>query len=295
MNLTRVFIAVLALCATMATQAAKIVVSIEPLAMLVEPLLGPQDSLHVLLKPNTSPHHYSLKASDMRALQQADLILWVGPELEQFLQKPLAALPASMQLDKLTSLTWPKNMHDAGSFHEHGHAHGGRDPHLWLNPDNGVAIAKAVAQQLATLPSVDLERLEAQLSTMVGRVEALTIELELTLADLRSITFIAYHEAYGHWNQRFQLSQLAAVSLSPEQKPGARHIYELKSQAKGAQCLVAEAFYNNQSSQQLARQLGLPLVVLDPLGTNITSIERRYETLLRNLAADMQGCLPANG
>ena len=294
MNLSRVLVFLLALCGSLSVQAAKLVVSIEPLAMLVEPLLGPDDTLHVLLKPNTSPHHYSLKASDMRALQQADLILWVGPDLEQFLQKPLAILPASLQLDQLANLTWPAVLGQEDTVHSHGHQ--ARDPHLWLNPDNAVIVAVAVAQRLGDLAGADGAAVQARLAIMATRLAALSAELELSLDDLRGVQFMVYHQAYGHWNQRFGLSQLSAVSLTPEQKPGARHIYQLKAQAKHAQCLVAEAFYDNQSTQQLAKELGLPLVLLDPLGINVTSGEHRYETLLRNLATDMKRCLnhPAN-
>ncbi|BFM10005.1 zinc ABC transporter substrate-binding protein ZnuA [Simiduia litorea] len=294
MNLSRVLVFLLALCGSLSVQAAKLVVSIEPLAMLVEPLLGPNDSLHVLLKPNTSPHHYSLKASDMRALQQADLILWVGPDLEQFLQKPLATAPASLQLDQLLNLTWPTVPGQADSLH--AHAHITRDPHLWLNPDNAAIVAAAVAQRLAAIAGADGAAVQARLAVMMTRLAAIGAELEIMLGDLRGVQFMVYHQAYGHWNQRFGLSQLSAVSLTPEQKPGARHIYQLKAQAKQAQCLVAEAFYDNQSTQQLAKELGLPLVLLDPLGTNVASGEHRYETLLRNLALDMKSCLnhPAN-
>ncbi|MDN3638142.1 zinc ABC transporter substrate-binding protein [Simiduia curdlanivorans] len=294
MNLFRALVFLLALSGSLSVFAAKLVVSIEPLAMLVEPLLGPDDSLRVLLKPNTSPHHYSLKASDMRALQQADLILWVGPELEQFLQKPLATLPAALQLDQLAQLSWP----DQAELSEphHSHAHTARDPHLWLNPDNALAVANAVAQRLQALAGVDGAVVQARLAVMQTRIAALSVELERDLGELRELQFMVYHQAYGHWNQRFGLTQLSAVSLTPEQKPGARHIYQLKERAKDAQCLLAEAFYDNQSTQQLAKELGLPLVLLDPLGTNVAPGEHRYETLMRNLAADMKACLnhPAN-
>lgn len=266
--------------------ATRLVVSIEPLAMLAEPLLDEGDTLTVLLPPNRSPHHYALRASDMRALQAADLVLWVGPELEQFLAKPLARHPAAQPLSQLPGLRW------ALSAQGDGHRHGSeRDPHLWLNPDNGAQITRWLAAQLIALTPARAEQINRRLVETLARLDQLTAVLETQLAPLAGRPYIAYHPAYGHWNQRFNLVQRDTVALTPEQKPGARHLVELRAMASEVRCLMTEAFYDTRASAQLAEQLGLPQVVADPMGAAVARGNHRYEQLLQSLATVFDSCL----
>lgn len=69
----------------------KIVTSIRPLALLAQELVGSEDEVIQLLTADRSPHHYQLTVSDRQKMEQAELIVWVGPELETFLQKPLGS------------------------------------------------------------------------------------------------------------------------------------------------------------------------------------------------------------
>ena len=66
-----------------------LVASIRPLAFLLNELALPADEVIQLVSNNSSAHHYQLKVSDRRLLQSADLVVWVGPALELFLEKPL--------------------------------------------------------------------------------------------------------------------------------------------------------------------------------------------------------------
>lgn len=278
-------VAALLLAATPA-YAVRLVVSIEPLAMLAEPLLDEGDTLTVLLPPNRSPHHYALRASDMRALQTADLVLWVGPELEQFLAKPLARHPAAQPLSQLPDLHWV--IAAQGDGHHHGSE---RDPHLWLNPDNGAQITRWLAAQLIALMPERAEQINRRLVETLARLDQLTAVLEAQLAPLAGQSYIAYHPAYGHWNQRFNLVQRETVALTPEQKPGARHLVELRALASEVSCLVTEAFYDSGASTQLAAQLGLPQVVADPMGAAVAKGGYRYEQLLKALFIAFNSCL----
>lgn len=66
-----------------------IVASIKPLQLVAKQLIGDMGEVEVLIPAGASPHHYNLKPSDMRKLSDTDLVVWVGPSLEQFLAKTL--------------------------------------------------------------------------------------------------------------------------------------------------------------------------------------------------------------
>jgi zinc transport system substrate-binding protein len=94
-----------------------LVASIRPLAFILNELALPTDKVIQLVSNNNSAHHYQLKVSDRRLLESADLVVWVGPELEIFLEKPLQQVSradAQAGKSKIVSLIdtpdidWPK-------------------------------------------------------------------------------------------------------------------------------------------------------------------------------------------
>src|SRR5690606_20453662 len=129
------------------------------------------------------PHFYSLRPSEAAAIRASNLVVWVGEDLERFMEQPIAALagratvlelataPGVVLLPTRSGGEWEDDddhdhdddhaghghgAHDAHAHTEgHGHAHGADDMHLWLDPANARAIVDAVATALA---GVDPER-----------------------------------------------------------------------------------------------------------------------------------------
>lgn len=137
----------LAFLVTVATPAQadspRIVASILPLHSLVAALAGDTHEVELLVPASASPHGYSMRPSEARRLQQADLVVWVGPELEGFLERSLhgiadratvISLMHDLDLDLLEGRTggvW-EGHHDHGDDGGHGHDdHGdhGHDHH----------------------------------------------------------------------------------------------------------------------------------------------------------------------
>ncbi len=270
----------------------EVLTSIKPLALIAEAVVGEQGRVSHLLPANASPHDYPLKVSDMQRLEQADLVLWVGEELETFLRRPLQNLPENrrMTLSALSTLHWPVESHEKeGHDHDHHHHHHGRDPHLWLNPDNGQAIALALAERLAEREPSKAEGYRARAQALVEELKALDQRLEARLHPLVERPFAVYHEGYSHFVSHYHLNQVASVTVSPERRPGARHLYELRQQLKGAACLFTEPYYDMSAARRLADELGLRLGEVDLLGADVTIDS--YPELLERLGASVAGCL----
>lgn len=269
-----------------------VMVSIKPLELIAEEVVGERGRIDRLLPPGASPHEYPLRMSEMRRIQSADLVFWVGRELETFLHRPVSQLPAERRLaaGDLDALHWPSVSDDP-----HGHAdgdhhhHGDRDPHLWLDPRNGGIVARALAERLA---AIDPQGAEGYRSRAEALVEELTV-LDATLADrlepIKEQGFAVYHEGYGHFVQRYGLKQVASVTFTPERRPGARHLYRIRQQLGGAVCLFAEPYYDMGTTESLARELNLRLGELDLLGASDNI--RRYPDLLERMADDFLACL----
>lgn len=261
----------------------QVLASIKPLSLIAAEIT---ESVPPLLPVGASHHEFSLKVSDMRRLQQADLVLWVGPGLEDFLQKALAAKPARqvLQLDELEGLHWP----EVKAVQPHGHHHG-PDYHVWLNPDNATVIANALATRLGELTPERADIYSARAQAFAEQMRQLDAQLRAQLEPVQEAGFVVYHDAYNHFVARYGLRQLDYITLTPERRPGARHIHHLQQALGDAQCLFTEPGAEDATAQALAERLDLTRGVLDPLGGS-AHIER-FGQLLQAMADSLSACL----
>lgn len=274
-----------------------VVASIQPLALLVRELLqqveqpvdGTLAQVETLLPATVSPHHYALRISDRQRLERADLVVWIGPELERFLTKTLSGYDdRQLALAELPQMHWP-TLHVSPES-EIGEYHHFLDPHLWLNPDNGIRIIEALVERLQLLQPSMAEVYQRAGERLIGRLQQLDITLAQLLRPVKDRGFAVYHQGYDHWVAHFGLNQMASVTLLPEQKPGARHLYQLRQQLQGqGYCLFVEVNGANRAAEALARDAGLAVKELDPLG--VGESVHSYTGLLEQMAEGMLQCL----
>lgn len=274
-----------------------VVASIQPLALLARELLQqvepPADGnlarIETLLPATVSPHHYALRISDRQRLERADLVVWIGPELERFLTKTLSSYgDRQLALAELPQMHWPPSHVSPES--KPGEHHHGLDPHLWLNPDNGVRIVEALVKRLQQLQPGMAESYQRGGERLIARLRRLDQALAQLLQPVKDRGFAVYHQGYDHWVTHFGLNQMASVTLLPEQKPGARHLYQLREQLKGqGYCLFVEVNGGNGAVEALARDARLSVKELDPLGVGKTV--HSYTGLLQRIAEGMLQCL----
>lgn len=262
-----------------------VVASIKPLALIAREIAGGQADVQTLIPVTASHHDHPLKVSDHSLLRAADLVIWVGPEMESFLQKPLANLPSEKLLGayKLPGLFWPAE-HTGEDEHHHE-----RDPHLWLDPRNGIRLAKAISERLGKLDPANAGLYSTNERAFVAKITKLDQQLMQQLKPVAGRGFAVYHEGYNHFVDHYGLHQLNYVTYTPEQKPGARHLAQLrKDLAGGGKCLFLEPYNDMASARDLARELNVRLGSLDPLGgPNVSN----YSQLLEQMAAAFVTCL----
>lgn len=268
----------------------QLLASIKPLALIAQEVAGDKAQVHTLLPITASPHDYPLKMSDHRRLRSADLIVWVGPELEAFLARPLANIPAQKQIMayELPNLYWPEHSDSDGHKHANHH-HAGADPHLWLDPRNAQQLAQALAASLAAIDPLSAAEYHANAARFVASVQQLDRELTQQLASVKTRGFAVYHEGYSHFVSRYGLHQVGYVTYAPERRPGAKHLKALQEVLKReGKCLFVEPYYQVESIESMAKSLGLRIGVLDPIGDQQVS---SYQLLLEKLGQSFSACL----
>ncbi|PLX72814.1 MAG: zinc ABC transporter substrate-binding protein [Desulfuromonas sp.] len=295
----------LALLPAPATAGPAVVASIKPIHSLVANLMQGAGEPTLLVRAGGSPHGYNLRPSEVHNLEAADLVVWVGPQLESFMVRPLANLELNGHL--LTLLEQPemtilpsRRGGVWGEGHGHDHTDGAEadhdddriDPHIWLAPSNAAAIADAVARKLveidpgmATVYNKNLAALKQRLQTLQGTIEK-------RLRPLRSKHYIVFHDAYQYFEQEFDLHPLGALAIDPDRRPGARRLAQLQQtiRDRNVTCIYTEPQFTPRLADILAEGSDAGVGILDPLGADLDAGPELYFTLIEQMATALEGC-----
>ena len=320
----RLFSAVSLLCAVFLTSPAvlaevRVLTSIKPLQLIAAAVQDGVGSPEVLLPPGASPHHYALRPSDVRRVREVALLYWIGPDLESFLPRVLAArskpsvavqdLPG-MHLrhfgDKHAEDDDHDQAHDEHDEHdekdqeladEHDHAHrpGALDAHLWLLPANARVIAARMAADLSVADPANAARYQANLAAFGARLEALDQRLKTRLSGLAGKPYFVFHEAYDYFEAAYGLKHAGVFSVASEVQPGARHVAAMRTrlQQAGPSCVFSEPPLRPRLAETLTAGLPVTLAELDTMGAALAVDGNGYEALLDNLANGLVECLSA--
>jgi zinc transport system substrate-binding protein len=305
--MTRIVLLLSVLCWSLPALAApRVVASIPPLHSLASGVMEGVGEPRLLIGGGASPHNYALKPSDARALSDAELILWVGEGLESMLEKPLHALAGKARVLELSTLegmvllspreggVWEGH---AGEEEEHDeeHGHGEIDSHLWLSPHNARRTVAAVAEALALIDPANAVRYRANADSMEERITALENELKQRLSPLRERRYIVFHDAYHYFEEAFGLQPAGAIAVSPDRRPGARRIAEIRRSIRdsGAACVFSEPQFRSAIVEVVLEGTEARHGVLDPLGATLTPGAGQWFALMQGLADNLEACLTA--
>lgn len=290
-----------------AAEAPRVVASIKPLHSLAAAVMEGVGVPELLLRGAASPHGFSLRPSDAARLAQAELVFWMGPALETYLEKPVASLAGDAivlevaALPGLTLLTpraggvWEAPAH--ADDHAAAPAAGSIDPHLWLDPENARLIASAMAEQLAAADPANAAAYRGNAAALSVRIEALDAQIAALLAPVRHRPFVVFHDAYQYLEARYGLAAAGAITVSPDQPPGARRLREIRAAVaeRGAVCLFREPGFDPALVELVLEGSPLRQAALDPEGIGLAEGPDLYLELMRGLARGIAGCLAADG
>lgn len=294
-------------------RAIEVLASIKPLQLIASAITqgGPEPQL--LLPPGSSPHDYALRPSDVRKIKRADLVLWVGPDLEVFLTRLLEQAPNSLALlpklevgayDQEHEHEHKHEPHDVGGAHhtdkiaitnpdEAEHHHEGQDSHIWLDPHQANAIASLLSARLSELDPQNIDRYQENLAIFQAGLNTTDAKIAAQLAPLRGIGYFVFHDAYGHWERHYQLPSLGHFTVNPARAPGAKTVASIHQALKQSQavCVFAEPQFKPAVVDAVLRNTQARSGVLDPLAADIALGPNGYLLFMQQLADAMTECL----
>ena len=276
------------------------VASIGPVHSLAAAVMGDLGEPLQIVRGYGSPHTYQMRPSDAASLRDADLVLWIGPSLETFLERPLAggrdgtrvvALSAVPGLALLANRSAGVRKDDAHSD-EHREI-GSYDPHIWLSPFNAKLMAGAIAKELSALDPGNAATYRANTDRLWQRIDAMEVRIASRLAPVRRIPFVVFHDAFQYFEESFGLNAVGSVTVSPDRMPSARRIKALREKIveSGARCVFREPQFESALVQVLLEDSDARAGVIDSLGTDVVPGPDAYFELMDSNTDALVDCL----
>ena len=286
------------LCACLATTPAfadvKVVTSIKPVQSLVAAVMQGAGSPALLVKGAASPHSYALKPSDAESLSNADLVFWIGPDLESFMAKSVETLSSSEKAVALIAAPGVTVLppRSGPSFADDGD-HDTVDPHIWLDPENAKAMITSIAASLSRVDPEHDALYKANAEKENTKITDLERRFQERLKPLGNKGFIVFHDAYQYFEKAFGLKAVGAISIHPENPPSAAGLIALREELKSnaAVCAFSEPQFDQRLVEVIIEGTNAKRGILDPEGAKEEPGPELYFNVMEALATSLEDCL----
>ncbi len=264
----------------------KICVSIPPQAFFVDKIAGELAKTTVLIPPGASPATYAPKPSQLKAIREAKIYFTIGVPFEHNWLDRFRSINPSLKIVDMAKgiakkpLHNPLEAHEAHNEHE-GHAHGARDPHVWLSPQLARILAKNVTETLINADPEHKAVYEKNYAQFIALTQDLEKEIAEKLQPLKQRTFIVFHPSFGYFADEFALKQVAIEKEGKE--PSLRYMKRVIDFARehNIKTIFVEPQFSQKSARYIAKQIGGKVVAIDPLAydwdTNLLKIAQSFE------------------
>ena len=302
----------------------KVVASIKPIHSLASYLMDGVGKPDLIVDGYASPHGFAMKPSHAKMLQNADLIFWVGEDLESFLEKPLNSIAKKAEKIELIEIKGLNKLefrernifeehddhgHDKHKEHAHkkdkhkehahkedkhddhqGHAHGEHDPHIWLDPMNAKVILNEMVEHLIENDAKNASKYKSNLKKALKDIDKLNKDVKKELS--KSTASIVFHDAYQYFEKRYGVNILGAFTVNTDVMPGAEQLAEIREiiEHDKVTCVFSEPQFNPDIIKAVAKDMNIKTGVVDPLGATLDPSKDLYFKLIRNMSASFKGC-----
>ncbi len=300
----------LAILGITTTAHADVLTTVKPLGFIASAITDGVTKTDVLLPISASPHDYSLKPSDVQKLNSADLVVWIGDEMETFLEKSIEKLPAKKVLtlediEEIEEFVEHSKKEDAHDEHDHDAEHHHSDDdhahehhhdenwHIWFSPKIGGLIAEQIYQKLVTQHPDKKAQLTENLMQFKHRLSEADKAIHQQLATVKDKGYYTFHDAYGYFEQAYGLKSLGSFTINPSIAPGAKTLQEIQHNIREnkAVCLFTEPQFTPKVVKRLTKNTAVSIGKLDPMGSDIPLRKTAYSDYLISLANSFKQCL----
>jgi ABC-type Zn uptake system ZnuABC Zn-binding protein ZnuA len=250
-----------------------IITTTEDLASIAREIGGDRIQVEALARGYQDPHFVDAKPSFILKLQRAHLLVIVGRDLEIGWLPPLLTQSRNARIQPGAagyldaSLTARILEIPAGQItRAMGDVHPLGNPHYWLDPQNGMRIARALADRLGMIDPADRDYFERRLANFVSRLDQADQRWVTVMAPYKGLKVVSYHRSFPNFAERFGLDIVGYIEPRPGIPPTPRHTAALIDAMKqqGVKLVLVEPYFDLKTPAAIAREAGAALVVMPP-------------------------------
>lgn len=303
----RYIITLLATATPALAEVPSVVTDIPPVHALVAQVMGDLGQPELLLARGADEHDFQLKPSQAGAVADADLVVWIGPDLTPWLDSALdSRAEGAAALALLDAEGTARRAYGAAKADDHGHGdepgdaeehdghdHGSEDPHAWLDPGNAQVWLGLIAAELGRLDPGNAAAYSANAAKAGDGIAALDADLAALLAPVKDKRLVTFHDAYGYFADHYGLTLAGSIALGDASSPGAARLSELRGELEAGDiiCLFPEVQHDPALAEQLAEGTSVRIGgALDPVGSSLEPGPGAYAALLTGIAQAIAGC-----
>ena len=229
-----------------------IVTTLDFLKDITQEIGGDKIYVESILTGLQNPHTYDAKPKDIVALSKADLFIEIGGGLEGFVDKILKNV-------KREDLIVVKLIDGIPLI--------GKNPHIWLDPENGKIIAKKISNTLCKLVPEEKPFFEKNLSLYTKKIDSIEKEIGAKLSKLEDKRVISSLPTFVYFYRRFGFEEVGRIVELPGHEPSFRKIKKLIVLIKKEKIpfLVTNPFVNVKPVKVIKEETGIKEVALVPL------------------------------
>src|SRR4030088_72691 len=251
----------------------RIMTATTDLASLAQEIGGDKVDVESIARGYQDPHFVDPKPSFLLKLSKAELLIVVGLELEIGWLPPLITQSSNPRIQvgapgyldasrfaKILEIPTGQVTRAEGDVHPLG------NPHYWLDPDNGLRIAKGISDKLSEMRPGDAAYFAQRYADFEQRLKQADQRWQQEMKPYEGRKIVTYHRSWPNFAEHFHLNVVGYVEPRPGIPPSPQHTVALIQQMKrdNVKVIVVEPYFDLKTPNSIARETGAQVLVLPP-------------------------------
>ena len=307
-----------------ATETKGVITTIQPINALVNAVIGNTGGSTSLIPSEVSPHEFKLKPSNVKTLQDGNIIFYISNHLESSITKVFKNLPKNIKIVNLMEETgvnhlairdneeWERHDHHddhdkhakKDDHHDDHDKHAKKDDHhddhekeddvhIWLDPDNAIKIIQKVNKELSLLFPENSQIYNKNATNIINKITELKSELKEELLSIKDKPYIVFHDAYQYFEKVFGLNAVGSIALEDDVATSPKQISYIRNKIikSNVSCVFQEPQFDSKLVKTVVEGTDAKIGTLDPLGVDIANKKDFYLQLIRNMSKSLKECL----
>lgn len=259
-----------------------IVVTIYPIKLILQEIVGDDYNIITILPPGASPHNYEPKPSDISLLQDAEIFFYISDDLDNWITKFINN--DKTKKIKLIDFVIPIIMSDTNFSHNNvteacNHnlhcSDSNINPHFWTSPMLVKNILQNICNSIIVLDKTNENTFNVKTIKFGKKLDDLHIELTNELNKIKNKKIFTYHNSFQYFIQEFNLNYGGIIEESPGKEEGPVYMKQLIDKIKESKvkAVFSERQLYSKIMETIAKETNVKILELDPIAGNDSSLD----------------------